>query len=142
MRVTWANVEKAEREKQKKLGIKDPQEQKKSFHEENTTNKEVVSSLQNTLKNVESRSEDEMTIITDIKVENETKDLEELPSEEILVEKTTLVQTGVEVLEPNTALQKSENKKEDDIQGTQSINTTEALSQEERTLNNQETSVH
>lgn len=103
MRVTWADVEKAEREKQKKLESKDPQEQRKSLNEENTTNKEVV----------ESRSVDEITNITNIKVENETEGLE--PSGEILVEKTTLVQNDVEVLEPNT--QNSENKEEDEIQG-------------------------
>lgn len=142
VRVTWADVEKAEREKQKKLGVKDPQGQKKSSNEENTTNKEVDRSCPNTLKNVESRSEVEITNITSIKVENETEDLEEPPSGEILVEKTTLVQTDVEVLEPNTALQKSENKKEDEIQGNKSVNLTDAPPHEERTLNDQETSFH
>lgn len=142
VRVAWADVEKAEREKQKKLGVKDPQEQKKSLNEETTTNKEVDRSFPNTLKNVESRSEVEITNITSIKVENETEDLEEPPSGEILVEKTKLVQTDVEVLEPNTALQKSENKKEGEIQGNKSVNTTEALPHEERTLNDPETSFH
>lgn len=128
VRVTWADVEKAEREKQKKLGAKDPQEQRNSLNEENTTNKEAV----------ESRSVDEITNITNIKVENETEDLE--PSGEILVEKTTLVQNDVEVLEP--ILQNSENKEEDEIRGNKSFSTAESLSHEERTLNDQETSVH
>lgn len=128
VRVTWADVEKAEREKQKKLGAKDPQEQKKSFNEENTTNKEVV----------ESRSVDEITKITNIKVENENEDLE--PSGEILVEKASLVQNDVEVLEPN--IQNSENKEEDKIRGNKSFSTAESLPHEERTLNDQETSVH
>lgn len=128
MRVTWADVEKAEREKQKKLESKDPQEQRKSLNEENTTNKEVV----------ESRSVDEITNITNIKVENETEGLE--PSGEILVEKTTLVQNDVEVLEPNT--QNSENKEEDEIKGNKSFSRAESLPHEERTLNDHETSVH
>lgn len=128
VRVTWADVEKAEREKQKKLGAKDPQEQRNSLNEENTTMKEVV----------ESRSVDEITNITNIKVENETENLE--PSGETLVEKTTLVQNDVEVLEPN--IQNSENKEEDEIRGNKSLSTAESLPHEERTLNDQETSVH
>lgn len=128
VRVTWADVEKAEREKQKKLGAKDPQEQRNSLNEENTTNKEVV----------ESRSVDKITNITNIKVENETQDLE--PSGELLVEKTTLVQNDVEVLEPN--IQNSENKEEDEIRGNKSFSRAELQPHEERTLNDQETSVH
>lgn len=141
VRITWADVEKAEREKQKNLGVKDTEEQNKSMNEENTTNKERVRCFEDTLKNVESRSEDEIANITNIKVENETEDLEE-PSGETLVEKTTLVQTDVEVSEPNMALQKCENKNENVMQGIKLLNTTEAPSHEERTLNDQETIVH